>query len=326
MLAVAILSLVAFPAEKRHLVWLSILCAATLPLEHVRLNLNAVDQGSGRMARFNAGRLAAAAALPLLLALAWLAGRITAPLAAVLLVPATLIGLVFRLAWSDDYRIWRAGSPGVGVLLREGRPYAFSVVVTEVFNNLDLLLMLWLVDFTQQGLYAAALPAVRLLCVAPEALAVFAFNAGAKETRPMGAGRLAALTAGALGFQVVAAVAYWTVLGWLIILVYKQPFAGAIAYANALLPAMVFQGCIIIADGYLRRRKRPNAGIAARSRALSMAVAALLFRTPYPHLAVPLAASAGSAIAALARPAMVRQSVEDHRSPASKLDSLGAMP
>ncbi len=324
MLVVIGLSLVAFPADKQPLAWLSIVCAMTLPLEHVRLNLNAVDQGSGRMGRFNAGRIVAAAALPILLVFAWLTTSISVRLAVVLLIPATLLGLVFRLVWSDDYHLWRAGSPPVRTLLREGRPYALSVVVTEVFNNLDVLLMLWLASFTQQGLYAAALPAVRLLCVAPEALAVFAFNAGAKQTRPLGVGRLMVLATGTLLVQVLAAVAYWTVLGFLIILVYRQPFADAIVFANLLLPAMVFQGGTIIADGYMRGQGQSKVGVMARLvGALSMLVAAFVFYAPYHALAVPLAASVGSGIAALwLFAAMIRQSLAQQRSPAAMADSL----
>lgn len=271
------------------------------------------------MARFNAGRIVAAAALPVLLAVAWLTGDITARLAVWLLIPATFLGLAFRLAWSDDYRLWRAGSPSVAVLLREGRPYALSVVVTEVFNNLDLLLMLWLANFTQQGLYAAALPAVRLLCVAPEALAVFAFNAGAKHARPLSVGRLLAAAAGTILVQALAAAAYWTVLGYLIILVYRQPFAGAIVFATALLPAMVFQGCMVIADAYMRGRGQAHVGVWARlAGAVTMGAAAFALYVPCRELAVPLAASVGSGVAVVwLAAAMVRESLWHQRSTAS---------
>lgn len=74
MVVVIVLSLIALPQGKEHLALLCIVCATTLPLEQVRINLNAVDQGSGNFARFNAGRLLAAAAMPLLLAGAWFCG------------------------------------------------------------------------------------------------------------------------------------------------------------------------------------------------------------------------------------------------------------
>ncbi|MGO9111418.1 MAG: lipopolysaccharide biosynthesis protein [Thermoguttaceae bacterium] len=324
MLVVMVLSLMALPADKQYLAWLSITCALSLPLEHIRLNLNAVDQGSGRMARFNAGRIVAAVALPVLLGIAWLTCGITVRLAALLLIPSTAIGLVFRLLWSDDHRLWRPGSPSTGVLLREAHPYAFSVIVSDLFSRLDTILILWLAGFSQQGLYAAAVPAVQLLVVAPEALAVFAFNAGAKQSRPPGAGRLLTLAVGTFLAQALAALAYWMILGYLITLVYGKAFGGAVAFATALLPALVFQGCTIVADGYMRGRGQANVGIWARlAGAVAMSAAAFALYAPYRELAAPLAASVGSGVAALWLMAtMVRQALWQQRSSAPQADGI----
>ncbi len=93
MAVVVVLSWTALPPGKQHLAWLSVVFASTLPWEHVRLNLYAVDQGSGNFARYNAGRLVAAAALPALLCVAWALGGLSVTMAAWLLLPATLVGL-----------------------------------------------------------------------------------------------------------------------------------------------------------------------------------------------------------------------------------------
>jgi dolichol kinase len=133
-----------------------------------------------------------------------------------------------------------------------------------------------------------------------------------------------ALAAGTLLVQVLAAAAYWTVLGFLIILVYRQPFADAIVFANLLLPAMVFQGGTIIADGYMRGQGQSGVGVTARlAGALSMLVAAFAFYAPYRALAVPLAASVGSGVAALwLFAAMIGQSLAQQRSSAAAADNL----
>ena len=242
MVVVSLLSLFALPPGKQHLAWLAVLCASTLPWEHIRLNLMAVDQGSGRFRRFNAGRLVAAAALPLLLAGALVFGRLSVREATLLLIPATLIGLAFRLAWSDDRRPWLAGKPATRVLAREGLPYATSVVASDLFNRFDTLLILWMANLTQQGYYAAAVPAVQLLVVAPEALALFAFNAGVKSKRTHDARRMVWIAAALLAFQVVAAVIYSLILGRLITLVYGAAFQGATRFAMILLPGQALPG------------------------------------------------------------------------------------
>ncbi len=300
LLVVAILSFVALPQGKEHLALLSILCATTLPWEHVRLNLNAVDQGSGYFARFNAGRLVAGAAMPMLLLIFWLTGGLSVAAATYLLIPATLIGLAFRLLWSEDRRPWRKGRPGTLTLLREGMPFAPSQAGSDLFNKLDSMLILWLATSATQGLYVAAVPAVQILAVAPEALAVFAFNAGAKS---QGRGRLRhclMLAGGLLAFQVLSALIYSLVVGRLILLVYGNDFYGAVALALALLPGLVFQGCTIVADGYLRGRGKAAAGIHARLfGAAVMCTAAFMLYRIRPELAVPIAASLGNCVSAL---------------------------
>jgi len=138
----------------------------------------------------------------------------------------------------------------------------------------------------------AALPAVRLLCVAPEALAVFAFNAGARsEGRRAGRNVLLAC-AGLQSFQLLTAAAYALLLGPLILLVYGAKFQGAIAMAFILLPGLAFQGCTMVADGYLRGCGRASAGVYARVVAAAvMCLTALVLYHRGVEFAVPWAAS-----------------------------------
>ncbi len=146
----------------------------------------------------------------------------------------------------------------------------------------------------------AAVPAVQVLSLVPESLAVFAFNAGAKPGRQPSVRRLLQLGGGLFAAQLLSALVYAVILGRLILLVYGQEFRGAIVLAMALLPGLVFQGCTIVADGYLRGRGRPGAGIAARlAGAGAMLLAATAFYGPWPALAVPLAASVGNAVSAV---------------------------
>jgi O-antigen/teichoic acid export membrane protein len=264
------------------------------------LNLLAVDQGSGRFTRFNATRLLAAATMPVLLAIAWATGVLSVATATWLMIPATLLGLALPMAWSADRRFWLPGRPRAATLLREGLPYASSVLVCDLFNRLDTILILWLATLTQQGLYAAAVPAVQMLSVAPEVLAVFSFNAGTKEDGRLGLRKFILLAGGLLAFQAISALAYGSVLGWLITLVYGKKFHGAIVLAMALLPGQLFQGCAIVADGYLRGRGQAGVGIRARLvGAVAMGLAACLLVGPLQVLAIPVAASIGGATSAL---------------------------
>ena len=57
--------------------------------------------------------------------------------------------------------------------------------------------MLWLAVISVQGCYAVAVPAAALLLVTPNALALFAFNAGARHDRPVTPRKFLAAAAGA---------------------------------------------------------------------------------------------------------------------------------
>ena len=66
MVAVAGLSLWVLPAEKLYLAPLCIVCSLFLPLEHVRQLWLSVDHGLGRFKSYNANRLVAGVAFPVL--------------------------------------------------------------------------------------------------------------------------------------------------------------------------------------------------------------------------------------------------------------------
>jgi Na+-driven multidrug efflux pump len=90
------------------------------------------------------------------------------------------------------------------------------------------------------------------------------------------------------------------ILGRLITLVYGAAFQGATRFAMILLPGQLFQGCTLVADGYLRGHGKAGAGIRARAvGAIAMAGCAVFLYKPYGALAVPLAATAGNTVSAL---------------------------
>ncbi len=294
---VTILSLAALPTEKAYLAPLCVACSLMLPWEHMRLTLLAIDHGSGAFARYNTNQLVGAAAFPALLLLLWLSGSHSRTIATLFLVLVPLLGLAFRLATDREPLLFGPVAPPPRTLIREGFPYLCSVVASDLFARLDMFLILWLASFTVQGYYAAAVPAASLLIVAPNALALFAFNAGAATGCPRTLRSVLAAAAGVAGFQTVAALAFAAVLPTLIMLVYGQEFLGAVPLAWALLPAYAFNGCTVVADSYLRGRGKAGIGVWSRLTAAGvMGLATALLYNRWHELSVPLAASAGHAI------------------------------
>jgi O-antigen/teichoic acid export membrane protein len=297
MLVVMLLALVALPAERRPLAPLCALCALMLPTEHMRLSLLAVDHGRGAFARYNACRLVAALVFPAMLGVVWWTRSGSVTLVAVLTILVPVVGLGFELATGGGTDVLSRAGPSARTLLGEGLPHAFSLAVGNLFGRLDALLILWLSDLTVQGYYLAAVPAAGMLVVAPNAIALFSFNAGANPRHRLTRREALAAAAKVAGMQAAMAGCLALVVGVLIRLVYGDRFAGAVPFALALIPAQAVCGCAIVAEGYLRGRGKP--AISAWAYLLSMPVMGIavwaLFGK-FGALAIPLGYIAAHAV------------------------------
>jgi hypothetical protein len=164
---------------------------------------------------------------------------------------------------------------------------------------MDQFLVLSLGSLVAQGQYAAAVPAAGMLLVGADALALFSFNAGSRHR--VIATRRDLIRQGLVvaGFQMTIAAAYALVIGPLIVLFYGADFAPAIPFALALIPGQAIHGFARVVEGHLRGRGIVRVGIAARAIAAAwMAVLVAVLYSSLGVLAIPVAASAASALVA----------------------------
>lgn len=294
-----VLGAVALPAEKKYLAPLAFGCAALLPWEQMRLTLLAVDHGSAAFSRYNANRLLSTAVFPLGLLVLWSLGLHAVTLVVVLAVATPMIGLAFLLHSHKEVRPFRPSAPPVKCLIKEGLPYAYAVLAGDLLGRLDILLVLWLLSFTVQGCYAVAVPAASLLLVVPNGLALFAFNAGARDGGSRSIRKLVLAGTGVFGLQAFSACILALILRPLILCVFGESFHGAVPLALALLPKFGIDGFALVAEGYLRGRGKPIVGVWSRILgAIVVAAFVLLFFERWQALSIPLAASAGQAVSA----------------------------
>ena len=290
-LFVFILALLAMPADKRDLIPLAMLCGLSVIGQHVVLIMTAVDRGSEHFTAYNTRRFIAAAAFPLLVGLAALIAELTVAVACVLLVIATLLSMATCFVGlprpiSGRYR------PTVRRLLHRSRPYGMSMLATDLFERMDLLLMLWLAPVIEQGFYAAMVPAVYPLTVIPNTLGVYLFNAGADQNRRLNRLAVHRVLGASILVQTITTVVFMLLIGWVVQLVYGQDFAPAVRYALWLAPASAIRGILQGIDGYLKGRGRPMACVAARV----IGVAVLLCSTA---VLIPMHGVIGIAMAVL---------------------------
>lgn len=300
LIVVGILSLTALPAEKQTLWLLCVACGLMLPIEHARLALLAVDHGREAFHRYNAQRLFAASVYPILVAGLWLGGHATLNTILAAAVVAPIVGLAAMRLGASESLWWGPYQPAPRDLVREGLPYGAAQVSAAIFERLDLILVLWFTSFRDQGLYAAAVPAAGLMLIAPHALALFAFNAGARHSGPLEFRRVMDAFAKLVAFQAITAAAFAVVLGPIIRLVFGPDFNDAVPVALALLPAFALNGVARSAEAYLQGRHRAALGVWARIVGSGvMLVAAWFLIGPWQTVGVAIAASMGHGVTAL---------------------------
>ncbi len=249
-----LLDFVFMRAEFRWVLPLACLCAITLPLQQIRLAVQAVDHGQRQLSRYNQGRLLAAAAFPIVLCVAWFLNITQLNWICWLFVASQFVALL--LAQRGMRESWH-GPRAVAATqaMSEARPLIAAWFASELLERIDMCLMLAMVsDEATLGYYAAAVPIAALLIIVPNAASLYAFNLGARSEEIPRVSYVWRVLVTGLVIQVVCAVALAALLPILVPLFYGDRFAATITFAWWLLPAGMFRGLLQAIDGYLRAR------------------------------------------------------------------------
>ena len=300
---------------KAYLIPYCLLVCLFVPFEHIHLNVSGVDRGREQFGRFNFNRAVFAAAFPVLVLLLYLAGAINVKSENALawvcfaLVASRIGGLyptlrglkvgewlrTFKESWSHR-ETGAEEVPSSRSLLRKGGPYALSMFASELFERLDILLILALASVQDSGFYFVALPAAALLTIAPNSLSVFTFNAGADKRKVSMKSALSILGLMTL-FQIVSVAVLCFLIPYMIVWFYGEPFRPSIQFVWFLLPAFAMKGLLQALDGYLKGCGKPIIGVWARVVSIFAMLAVVLFCFErFELLSVPLAACVGQAI------------------------------
>jgi enterobacterial common antigen flippase len=251
-------------AEFTWVLPLACLCSLSLPLQQIRLSVQAVDHGQRELSRYNQGRLLAAAAFPLILMAAYAFGITDLTSICVLFVVSQ--GLALLLAQRGMRESWRGETlVQVPQAVREARPLIAAWFSSELLERLDMCLMLALVsDEATLGYYAAAVPIAALMIIVPNAASLYAFNLGARSAEIPTFNSVWKFLLSGLMIQIVTAVILAAMLPYLVVLFYGQRFAPTVMFAWFLLPAGIFRGLLQAIDGYLRARGKAIVGVVTR--------------------------------------------------------------
>ena len=250
--------------EFRWILPMACWCAITLPLQQIRLAVQAVDHGQRQLARYNQGRLLAAAAFPVVLCLAFAFNIKDITSVCWMFIASQAIALL--LAQRGMRESWRGEQLlPVPRAMSEARPLIAAWLASELLERLDMCLMLAMIsDQATLGYYAAAVPIASLLIIVPNAASLYAFNLGARSDEIPSLRYVRRVLLSGLGIQVLCAAALAALLPLLVPLFYGDKFAMTIRFAWWLLPAGIFRGLLQAIDGYLRARGKALVSVIVR--------------------------------------------------------------
>ncbi len=285
------------PQASRHLLGLSRLFVAFILLNHLSLNVVAVDQGAGNFKRFNLTRmLQYPVYLAFLVAMwVWDVREIRWPVVGFLAATATVVVVRLILALKDMPLRGPLYSPRQ--TLRESVRFGLVGAAQPLYLHADKAILLWLLGAENLGLYVVALAASSATASITTSTATVTFTAAAQAKPGEGFERIART------FRISALL--WLLfggmlalaMGWLLPLVYGGEFAAAVNPARLLIVGLAFGGLAEILDQAMRGQGRPLAGLEARIVGLvAILVAGIVLSRSLGLLGMCLAYGTGQAI------------------------------
>jgi len=252
------------PQAEQQLLNLSRLFVIFIILNHLALNLIAVDQGAGNFKRFNFTRAVLYPVYVSFLIGMWIYGVREVKWAAIGLLTANLAVVLVRLSLVvKDMKLWgRLYSPVSAI--KESIRFGLVGAAMPLYLQADKAILLWLLGAENLGLYVVALSASAAIGSITNSAAMVSFTAAAQVQRGEGFEKIAKT------FRISALL--WLFFGGILAiamplllpLVYGSEFASAVNPARLLIIGSAFAGLANMLDQSMRGQGRAFAGLEGR--------------------------------------------------------------
>ncbi|OHB76966.1 MAG: hypothetical protein A2Z25_02675 [Planctomycetes bacterium RBG_16_55_9] len=252
------------PQAEQQLIDLSRLFVIFIILNHLALNLIAVDQGAGNFKRFNFTRAVLYPVYVAFLLTMWVKGIREVKWAAIGLLAANLAVVLVRLSLVlKDMNLWGPlYSPNRAI--RESIRFGLVGAAMPLYLQADKAILLWLLGAENLGLYVVALSASAAIGSITNSAAMVSFTAAAQVERGEGFEKIAKT------FRLSAAL--WLFFGGILAiamqlllpLVYGGEFASAVNPARLLILGSAFAGLANLLDQNMRGQGRAFVGLEGR--------------------------------------------------------------
>jgi O-antigen/teichoic acid export membrane protein len=265
----------------------------SIPLNHLGLNLNAIEQGRGNLHMYNLTRgLLNPVYLGVIIAAYWFHFISLAALTWGLIL-ANLVVVLVRFFYSYfKNRQFPGGVYPESVLkiLRQGFRFGLAGGLQIVYQQFDKMLVLWLLNTEMLGVYTVALTAGSVLGSITTSAGIVIFSVSSQAANREGFGQLSKTFRVSLLLWAVFGVMLMAALPLLLPLVYGKAFAPAIIPAQLLIVGAACSGLSSLLDQAIRGQGKAFTGVWGR-------IAAIFIIAAIGYLLAPVYSASGMAIA-----------------------------
>ncbi len=253
------------PKALHHILPTVYLFILFIPINHIVMNLQGIDLGLGNFTILNFSRAVLYPVYLLGITLSWLLAHDKVYWCIVALIFANASAVVFRICNYKEVPLCSLSELKLnGSIVRDSFPFFCASVLSTLYQQVDKMLLVWLLPVREIGYYTVALSAGTVLNSLNQALGAVTFSDATRRLHRTGFPAVAQILRRGAIFSVIGAGFLGAALPFLLPLVYGNEFAGAVALALLLLPGATLAGLGGIVDQDLRGQGKPIAGVVAR--------------------------------------------------------------
>ncbi len=253
------------PTEMRKILPVATIFLLYIPLNHMALNLLAIDQGTGNFKLFNFTRAQIYPVFFAGLILTWFFAEDKLLWVVISLLAGNLTVAITRVVLKRSILRQQIKHVSLRLLLREGLPYQITTIFSLFSQYIDQILLLWLLTPSEMGLYVVARSSSSVIASLPASLGIVSLSEAARLDKSNGFFPLARMVRRGGILSGVIALLFIPLLPFLIPLVYGNKFNNAAPVALILLFGIVCAGLSNIIEQSLLGHGKPLFGIAAKT-------------------------------------------------------------
>lgn len=258
------------PENLHNLLPLAYFFILFIPINHIMMNLQGIDLGAGHFTLLNISRASLYPIYLLGIALSWFSEHNKIYWCVVALIFSNAFAVLVRCYYYEKIPFIGFWKLKFGRIFIDSFPFFCANVLAILYQQIDKMLLVWLLPIREIGYYTVALSAGSALSALNQALGAVTFSDATRQAYRTGFPALAQTIRRGAILSVIGAVVLAITLPLLFPLVYGHEFVGAVPLALLLLPSVTISSLSGIINQGLRGQGRPIVGIVARALGLLM--------------------------------------------------------